>query len=147
MGTPAPARRKAIIVGGSVAGLFVGNMLHRAGWDVAIYERVPDDLASRGAGIARHAEMEPIMAAAGVTETGPLGIQVDGRIAVDRHGKQLGQFAFPQYLTSWSYVYNPLKAAFPAGATKAGASWWRSAMTATARSPISPMAGPRWPTW
>ncbi|MCC7275328.1 MAG: FAD-dependent monooxygenase, partial [Alphaproteobacteria bacterium] len=70
-------------------------------------------LAARGAGIARHAEMEPIMAAAGVTEAGPLGIQVDGRVAVDRHGAVLGRFDFPQYLTSWSYVYNPLKAAFP----------------------------------
>ena len=113
MGTP-QARRTAVIVGGSVAGLFAGNMLHRAGWDVAIAERVPDDLASRGAGIARHVEMEPIMAAAGVREAGPLGIQVDGRIAVDRHGAELGRFEFPQYLTSWSYVYNPLKAAFPA---------------------------------
>lgn len=114
MGGLLPERRKAVIVGGSVAGLFIGNMLHRAGWDVSIHERVGDDLASRGAGIARHAEMEPIMAAAGVTETGPLGIQVDGRVAVDRHGGQLGRFDFPQYLTSWSYVYNPLKAAFPA---------------------------------
>ncbi|MGE0717980.1 MAG: FAD-dependent monooxygenase [Alphaproteobacteria bacterium] len=120
MGGPLPGRRKAVIVGGSVAGLFIGNMLHRAGWDVAVCERVPDDLASRGAGIARHAELEPIMAAAGVTETGPLGIQVDGRVAVDRHGTRLGRFAYPQYLTSWSYVYNPLRAALPDACYHAG---------------------------
>jgi len=68
MGGSLSQRRKAVIVGGSVAGLFLGNMLHRRGWDVGIYERVPDDLASRGAGIARHVEMVPIMAAAGVAE-------------------------------------------------------------------------------
>jgi|JI10StandDraft_1071094.scaffolds.fasta_scaffold146994_2 2-polyprenyl-6-methoxyphenol hydroxylase-like FAD-dependent oxidoreductase len=114
MGGSLSQRRKAVIVGGSVAGLFLGNMLHRRGWDVGIYERVPDDLASRGAGIARHVEMVPIMAAAGVAETGPLGIEVEGRVAVDRHGQELGRFRFAQHLTSWSYVYNPLKAAFPA---------------------------------
>jgi 2-polyprenyl-6-methoxyphenol hydroxylase-like FAD-dependent oxidoreductase len=113
MGGSLSQRRKAVI-GGSVAGLFLGNMLHRRGWDVGIYERVPDDLASRGAGIARHVEMVPIMAAAGVAETGPLGIEVEGRVAVDRHGQELGRFRFAQHLTSWSYVYNPLKAAFPA---------------------------------
>lgn len=113
MGGAGPHGRKAVIVGGSVAGLFVGNMLLRQGWDVTICERVPDDLASRGAGIARHAEMVPIMAAAGVAEEGPLGVEVDGRIAVDRHGNELGRYRFAQHLTSWSYVYNPLKAAFP----------------------------------
>lgn len=108
-----PQRRRAVIVGGSVAGLFAGNLLHRAGWDVTIHEKAAEDLASRGAGIARHAEMQPIMAAAGAHESGPLGMQVDARVAVDRHGVEIGRYAYLQHLTSWSYVYNPLKAAFP----------------------------------
>ena len=42
------ARGKAIVVGGSVGGLFAGNFLFRQGWDVDIYERASEGLASRG---------------------------------------------------------------------------------------------------
>ena len=44
-------RGKVIIIGGSIAGLMAGNVLHRMGWDVQIFERVADDLEGRGAGI------------------------------------------------------------------------------------------------
>ena len=46
----------AVIIGGSIAGLFAGILLRRQGWRVEIYERVPDALTSRGAGIATHDE-------------------------------------------------------------------------------------------
>jgi 2-polyprenyl-6-methoxyphenol hydroxylase-like FAD-dependent oxidoreductase len=52
---PLPGQRKAVIAGGSVGGLFVGNMLMRQGWAVEIFERVAGGLESRGAGIAGHA--------------------------------------------------------------------------------------------
>ena len=43
--------RKAIIIGGSMGGLFAGNLLSRAGWQADIYERVPGPLSDRGTGI------------------------------------------------------------------------------------------------
>ncbi len=40
---------KAIVVGGSLGGLFAANMLERNGWDVEIFERTPEALTGRGA--------------------------------------------------------------------------------------------------
>ena len=88
-------------------------MLIRRGWHVDICERVGGELASRGAGIARHHEMISILAAAGVTESGELGIAVDGRTAYDKSGRIIARFDYPQHLTAWSQIYNQLHAAFP----------------------------------
>ena len=103
----------AVVIGGSVGGLFVANMLIRRGWDVDIFERVGGELASRGAGIARHHEMIAIMAAAGAKEGGELGIAMDGRTAYDKMGRIIARYDYPQHLTGWSQVYNQLHAAFP----------------------------------
>ena len=43
--------KKAIVVGGSMAGMLAGNMLIRQGWDVEILERSREGLEARGAGI------------------------------------------------------------------------------------------------
>jgi 2-polyprenyl-6-methoxyphenol hydroxylase-like FAD-dependent oxidoreductase len=110
---PVPRQRKAVIAGGSVGGLFVGNMLLRQGWAVEIFERVAGGLESRGAGIAGHDELTAILQAIGMTGDRPPGIDVSGRIAFDRHGKQLASFDYPQYLTSWSSLFNLLYSAFP----------------------------------
>lgn len=46
------AARKAVVVGGSLGGLFAANLLLlRAGWDVPVYERVAEELQGRGARI------------------------------------------------------------------------------------------------
>ena len=107
------AGRRAVVIGGSVGGLFIANMLLRQGWQVDVFERVGEGLASRGLGIARHGELLSILAAAGIRETGPPGIAVTGRSAFDRSGKVIARFAYPQHLGAWSGVFNPLHAAFP----------------------------------
>jgi 2-polyprenyl-6-methoxyphenol hydroxylase-like FAD-dependent oxidoreductase len=110
---PIARQRKAVIAGGSVGGLFVGNMLMRHGWAVEIFERVAGGLESRGAGIAGHAELTAILRAIGLSEDRPPGIDVSGRVAFDRQGNELASFDFPQYLTSWSSLFNLLSSAFP----------------------------------
>ena len=35
----------ALVIGGSLGGLFAANMLHAIGWHVDVFERVTDDLA------------------------------------------------------------------------------------------------------
>ena len=110
---PVARQRRAVIAGGSVGGLFVGNMLIRQGWQVDIFERVAGGLESRGAGIAGHAELTAILKSIGVSGDRPPGIDVSGRVAFDRHGIKLASFDYPQYLTSWSSVFNLLHAAFP----------------------------------
>jgi 2-polyprenyl-6-methoxyphenol hydroxylase-like FAD-dependent oxidoreductase len=107
------SRRKAVIAGGSVGGLLVGLMLLRQGWAVDIFERVTGGLESRGAGIAGHTELTAILKSIGVSGERPPGIDVSGRVAFDRHGNQLASFDYPQYLTSWSSLFNLLHAAFP----------------------------------
>jgi 2-polyprenyl-6-methoxyphenol hydroxylase-like FAD-dependent oxidoreductase len=109
-----PRQRKAVIAGGSVAGLFIGNMLLRQGWAVEIFERAASGLESRGAGIAGHTELTAILKSIGVSsDAPPPGIDVSGRVAFDRHGNQLASFDYPQYLTSWASLFNLLYAAFP----------------------------------
>jgi 2-polyprenyl-6-methoxyphenol hydroxylase-like FAD-dependent oxidoreductase len=45
-------RPRALVIGGSLGGLFAANVLREiCAWDVEVFERVENDLASRGAGI------------------------------------------------------------------------------------------------
>jgi 2-polyprenyl-6-methoxyphenol hydroxylase-like FAD-dependent oxidoreductase len=104
---------RAVIAGGSVGGLFVGTILLRQGWLVDIFERAASGLESRGAGIAGHAELTAILKTIGLAGDRPPGIDVGGRVAFDRHGNKLASFDYPQFLTSWSSVFNLLHAAFP----------------------------------
>jgi 2-polyprenyl-6-methoxyphenol hydroxylase-like FAD-dependent oxidoreductase len=54
---PRPKRR-AIVVGGSIAGLFTAAFLRRIGWQVEVYERSSIELIGRGVGIfATHLEL------------------------------------------------------------------------------------------
>jgi 2-polyprenyl-6-methoxyphenol hydroxylase-like FAD-dependent oxidoreductase len=101
------------VIGGSIAGLFIGNMLTRRGWRVDIFERVGETLASRGAGIAWHEEMKEVMAAAGVENSAPIGMRVDGRTAYDRSGKEIAFYPYRQYLAAWERAFDPLRSAFP----------------------------------
>jgi 2-polyprenyl-6-methoxyphenol hydroxylase-like FAD-dependent oxidoreductase len=41
-------------------------------------------------------------------------VRVEGRCAVDRHGTIVAREHYPQYVTAWGRVFNPLRAAFPA---------------------------------
>ncbi len=99
-----------------MGGLFAANLLARGDWDVQVFERVAEGLEGRGAGIAMHDGLEAIIAEAGAPPSGPVGGMVDGRTAYDRHGRLLGYRPYPQILTAWARVYNPLRIAFgPAG--------------------------------
>src|SRR2546426_888692 len=49
--------RRAVIVGGSMSGLFTAAFLRRIGWDVDVFERSPVELVGRGARITTHPEL------------------------------------------------------------------------------------------
>jgi 2-polyprenyl-6-methoxyphenol hydroxylase-like FAD-dependent oxidoreductase len=110
---------KAVIVGGSVGGLFAANMLRARGWDVQVCERVSGAMESRGAGIAGHEELTRLMREAGV-DAPARGILVDGRVAYGRDGRVLARYPYPQYLTSWSFVFRRLLEALPPGRYRLG---------------------------
>src|SRR5262249_41560644 len=52
-----PRRRRAIIIGGSMSGLFAAAFLRQNGWDADVYERSTVELVGRGAGITTHPEL------------------------------------------------------------------------------------------
>jgi len=43
-------RQRALVIGGSVGGLFAAHLLRKGGWDVAIHERAAAGLGDRGTG-------------------------------------------------------------------------------------------------
>lgn len=118
----AGARRRAIVVGGSMGGLFAALLLTRAGWRVDVYERIGSELAGRGAGIVTHSELFDALAQAGVRcDPRDLGVPVPGRRVLDRDGQVAGELALDQVLTSWGRLYGLLRAALPSAAYHSGA--------------------------
>ncbi len=96
--------KRAVIVGGSVGGLFAGNFLLRRGWEVDILEIAPETLASRGQGIARHAELEDLLDRLDVPRGMSGGIDVSGRSASDRTGALIDEYRLDQQLCAWNQV-------------------------------------------
>lgn len=101
-------RPRALIVGGSMSGLFAAAFLRQIGWDADVYERSPVELVGRGAGITGHPELLEALEASGAG-TGDLGIEVARRIAIDRDGRVIGERHLPQILTSWDRLQRLLR--------------------------------------
>lgn len=104
--------RRAIVVGGSISGLFAALLLQRHGWDVHVYERSAGALAGRGAGIVAQPELREALAAAGIGDIGAVGVQVETRILLDRNGREMMRHPCPQTVTSWERVHGLLRARF-----------------------------------
>src|SRR5512144_504191 len=92
--------RRAVIIGGSMSGLFSAAFLRQIGWDVDVYERSPVELVGRGAGITGHPELLDALEASGAG-TAELGIEVPKRVALDRAGRITEERPLRQILTSW----------------------------------------------
>ena len=91
-------KKRAIIIGGSIGGLFAGNILCKNGWEVDILEKSKVNLASRGTGIARHTELEKILTDLGLPPDKSVGITVRGRTAFSRKGEIIAEYALKQRL-------------------------------------------------
>ena len=104
---------KILVVGGSLGGLFVANILLRQGHDVTLLEKATGSLDGRGAGIVTHDALTQALSAAGVKVDDTLGVPVTQRVTLGSDGQSLGEIELPQILTSWSRLYHMLKEAFP----------------------------------
>src|SRR6187551_1804489 len=102
-------KRRAIIIGGSMSGLFSAAFLRQVGWDADVYERSSVELVGRGAGITTHPELLHALRASGAG-TDNLGIEVPKRFAIDRHGRITGERSLRQILTSWDRLQRLLRA-------------------------------------
>jgi 2-polyprenyl-6-methoxyphenol hydroxylase-like FAD-dependent oxidoreductase len=107
-------RGRVIVIGGSLVGLIAGNLFHRLGWDVEVYERVTGNVEGRGAGITILPGLVDGFRAAGadVSEQS-LGVELPARIALDKAGKIVAERPFRQVMTSWKCLYDALKDVFP----------------------------------
>jgi 2-polyprenyl-6-methoxyphenol hydroxylase-like FAD-dependent oxidoreductase len=101
-------KRRAIVIGGSIAGLFVGAFLRRIGWQVDIYERSSIELIGRGVGIfASHLELLEALDKCGAG-TVDVGVIVYKRITFDRGGDVIAEKPQLQIVTSWDRLRQAL---------------------------------------
>lgn len=117
---------RALIIGGSLSGLFAANLLHRGGWEVRVFERVPEELAGRGAGIATHDELFNVIGRCGIPMDDSLGIRVTTRIVLDKQGRVSDELSISQVMTSWGRIYALLKAQLPRDAYRSGMGFERA---------------------
>ena len=104
--------RRALIVGGSMAGLFAGLYLRQRGWQVDIFERSATSLHGRGAGITTHPQMRSALANLGIQSELDFGVPVEQRLVLDRSGAVIARRTVPQISTSWNRLFDLLIARF-----------------------------------
>ena len=105
--------KRAIVIGGSMSGLFAGLMLRRRGFAVDIYERVESELSGRGAGIVAQPVVAATLRNLGIDPV-DLGVDMTTRRIFDREGRLELEVPCPQTLTAWERLYRMLRDAFPA---------------------------------
>src|SRR6267378_1388708 len=111
---------RALVVGGSVGGLFAGCLLRNAGHDVTVFERAVGDLAGRGAGLGISTALLEVMARAGARFDASSGVSQREHVWMERSGEIV--FRHPRNLmaSAWARVYQPLRAALPAQCYRQG---------------------------
>jgi 2-polyprenyl-6-methoxyphenol hydroxylase-like FAD-dependent oxidoreductase len=115
----------AVIVGGSISGLFAALYLRRRGWRVNVYERSPVALTGRGAGIMTHPEMRSALTELGLDTGRDFGVPVAGRLVLDIAGNVIGRHDRAQIATSWNRLFEMLSGALGAGAYHLGKDFLR----------------------
>jgi 2-polyprenyl-6-methoxyphenol hydroxylase-like FAD-dependent oxidoreductase len=114
MSSAPKTKKRAIVIGGSLGGLFASILLQKADWDVDVYEKSTHELESRGAGIVLQPEVVEAFNRAGVSYKEPLGVVAKERYYLDKNGNIAQAMAMQQTLTSWGMLFGSMKRHFPA---------------------------------
>jgi 2-polyprenyl-6-methoxyphenol hydroxylase-like FAD-dependent oxidoreductase len=104
----------ALIIGGSLGGLFAAHFLRAAGWRVDVFERSSEDLAGRGAGLGTHAALARMLRRLGIGADTALGVATRYYVWLDVDGNIACKLDNPRVMTAWAWLYRPLKDALPA---------------------------------
>ena len=105
--------RRALIIGGSLGGLLAANLLRGAGWEVTVFERNPDDLTGRGAGLSTHPQLLDVLRRIGIEFDEAMGVKLDTLICLDRNGRAFASCRSQRIMTSWGRLYQSLREQLP----------------------------------
>lgn len=106
-------RSRIIIVGGSLGGLFAATLLHRAGFDVTVYERSTRGLEGRGAGLVAQREVFAMLREAGFDHLARIGVTAHERTFLDRSGQIIQRQQTPQMQLSWDMLFRSFRKLLP----------------------------------
>src|ERR1700722_9094209 len=98
-------QRRALIIGGSLGGLFAAHLLRTVGWDVTVYERTRGDLAGRGVGLGTRDELFAVLRSAGITIGDSIGVSVRSRICLNGDGTINCEVPIQTVTTAWDRLY------------------------------------------
>jgi 2-polyprenyl-6-methoxyphenol hydroxylase-like FAD-dependent oxidoreductase len=115
-----PPTKHAIVIGGSVGGLFAASMLRDRGWSATIYERSSGDLAGRGAGVGITRELLDAMSRVGARVDSSIGVPVRSLVWLDADGTVRHEHPRLMLAGSWARIYRPLRAAYSDAHYRAG---------------------------
>ena len=107
------ARPRALVIGGSVGGLFAAHLLRDVGWDVAMFERAAGGLGDRGTGIGTREELFAVMRRIGLVTDASIGIGVEGRVGLGGDGHIVHELPTRAVTSAWSRIWRPLRQAWP----------------------------------
>jgi 2-polyprenyl-6-methoxyphenol hydroxylase-like FAD-dependent oxidoreductase len=113
---------KALIIGGSVGGLFAANMLPSIGWDAQVFERNGEELTGRGAGISTHPQLHEVTKRLGIPFDDSMGIAIDNVIFLAKDGSTIEERPTVRLMSSWGRVHASLRERLPAGSYHLGKS-------------------------
>src|ERR1700676_1453642 len=105
--------RRALIIGGSLGGLFAAHTLRSIGWEADVFERVPDDLASRGAGLGTHEGLFDVARRIGIPFDRSQGIPIESYICLARAGGAIYETPMQRLMTAGAQIYRPLRDTLP----------------------------------
>ncbi len=104
--------KHAIVIGGSLGGLFTGILLRSIGWNVDIYERSNQALDSRGGGVVLQNDVVEAFQRAGIPAQA-IGVVAHERYYLNSDGSIAQPMPMRQILTSWNLLYGSMRRHFP----------------------------------
>jgi 2-polyprenyl-6-methoxyphenol hydroxylase-like FAD-dependent oxidoreductase len=113
-------RPRALIIGGSLAGLFAANLLRSVGWDAVVFERSHGALMGRGSALGTQDALFSTLRRIGIDCDASMQIGVRSHVCLDRLGRRVCEVPMQQVATTWDRIYGVLKAALPAENYRSG---------------------------
>ena len=96
-------------------GLFAANLMRSIGWNANVFERNPEELTGRGAGISTHPQLHDITRRLGVPFDDTMGIRIDTVIFLDHDGRAYDRRPTVRLMSSWGRVFRSLRDLIPEG--------------------------------